>query len=384
MNVQPPPIHGGQLREIAARYGISVERLTDFSANINPAGPSPSVQTAIRRALEDPATLATYPDLELVELKQTIANREGLRPENIVVANGFVPILGAALRSLKIERCLLPVPSFGEYRRALENADVFVRPYHLSQEKKFEYEIDAILKALLDHSCDAILLANPQNPSGALCSAERMRQLIRMASRHSITVLLDEAFIDYCPFDSLTRLAMEQANVIVFRSVTKFFAIPGLRVAYAVGRSATVQAMNRFIAPWPITSFASNALCAALQDGPYAEESRVANNRRRLWLEQELARLKIATYSARANFLLLRFSAEVDVTLLWEKMIVEEQIVLRSCTNFEGLAPGHLRIAVRSEPENERLIRGLVECAAMASDISKVDTDRHINPGPPE
>jgi threonine-phosphate decarboxylase len=89
------------------------------------------------------------------------------------------------------------------------------------------------------------------------------------------------------------------------------------------------------------------------------EESRLANNRRRLWLEQELARLKIATYLSGANFLLLRFSSEVDVSLLWENLIVEEQIVLRSCANFEGLQSGHLRIAVRSELENKRLIRGL-------------------------
>jgi threonine-phosphate decarboxylase len=355
----PPPVHGGQLRQIVARYGISAERLIDFSANINPAGPPPSVMAAIRRALEGSSALTMYPDLDLLELKQTISGRAGVKPENIAVANGFVPLLEAALRSLKIEKCLLPVPSFSEYRRTLENAGVGITPYCLPQGKEFEYEIDAILKALLDHSCDAILLANPQNPSGAFCDAERMLLLIERTAEHSITVLLDEAFIDYCPFASLTKHAIEQPNVIVFRSVTKFFAIPGLRVAYAVGTSRHIHAMDRSIAPWPITSFASDAVCAALQDGTYAEESRVANEQRRVWLERELARLKIATYASSANFLLLRFPAGLDVSLLWERMIVEEQIVLRSCTNFEGLAAGHLRIAVRSQPENERLIRGL-------------------------
>jgi threonine-phosphate decarboxylase len=355
----PPPIHGGQLRQIAARYGISTERLIDFSANINPAGPPPSVMAAIRRALEGSSALAAYPDLDLLELKQTIAGSVGVEPENIAIANGFVPLLEAALRSLKIKKCLLPVPSFSEYRRTLENAGVVVTPYYLSQDKGFEYEIDDLLKALLDHSCDAILLANPQNPSGALCDARRMLRLIEIAAQHSITVLLDEAFIDYCPFASLTRQSVEQANVIVFRSVTKFLAIPGLRVAYAVSRSRHIRAMDRSIPPWPITSFASDAVCAALQDGIYTEESRMANERRRVQLEQQLARLKIATYASSANFLLLRFPAALDVSLLWERMLIEEQIVLRSCTNFEGLAVGHLRTAVRSEPENERLIRGL-------------------------
>jgi threonine-phosphate decarboxylase len=355
----PPPAHGGQLRHIAARYGIPVGELTDFSANINPAGPPPSVLPAMRRKLEDSMTLAVYPDLELIELKQAIAECTGVQDDNVAVANGFVPLLESALRSRKIDRCLLPVPSFSEYRSALENAGVAVIPYRLSPDQGFEYEIDKIVEALRDHSCDAILLANPQNPSGALCEEQKMKRLIEMAAQKRITVLLDEAFIDYCPKESLTQWAMEQANLIVFRSVTKFFAIPGLRVAYAISNSFYIGAMNRFIVPWPITSLASDAVCAALNDRAYAEESRAANERRRLWLERELARLNIATYPSSTNFLLLRFPAEIDVNLLWERMIIEEQLVLRSCANFEGLAEGHLRMAVRLEEENERLIRGL-------------------------
>jgi threonine-phosphate decarboxylase len=357
-HISAPP-HGGQLRQIAARYGIPAERLIDFSANINPAGPPLSALAAMRRALEDPATLIVYPDLELTELKQAIAAHTGVQPENVAVANGFVPLLESALRSLKIERCLLPVPSFSEYRGALENAGVAIAPYRLSPDQGFEYEVDAILNALVDHSCDAILLANPQNPSGALCNARRMKRLIEIAARHRVTVLLDEAFIDYCPAESLTRAATEQANLIVFRSVTKFFAIPGLRTAYAVSSSYYIDAMNRFIAPWPISSIASQAVSVVLNDAAYAEESRLANERQRLWLEEQLARLRISTYPSSVNFLLLRFPAPVDVRLLWERMIVEEQLVLRSCASFEGLAEGHLRIAVRSEPENEKLIRGL-------------------------
>lgn len=354
-----PPIHGGQLRQIAARFGIPAEQLVDFSANINPAGPPSSVLTAIRGAIERASNLATYPDLELVELKLAIAKYAGVQLENVAVANGFVPLLEAALRSLKVKRCLLLVPSFGGYRNALENVGVAVTPYRLSSEEQFRDEPDPILGTVLANSCDAILLGNPQNPSGGICDAGSMLRLIEMAAQHSVTLLLDEAFIDYCPEVSWTQRSAERANAIVFRSVTKFFAIPGLRVGYAIGKSSSVQALNRFIAPWPITNFASDAVCAALKDESYAEESRLANERRRLALESEFARLKIATYPSHANFLLLRFPAKIDVTLLWEKMIVTEQIVLRSCSSFEGLARGHLRVAVRSEPENERLIRGL-------------------------
>ncbi len=356
-----PPLHGGQLRDIAAQYGVRTEALLDFSANINPDGPPLAVVTAIQLALAQPATLNTYPDLELTELKRVIADRSGIQPENIVVANGFVPLLDAALRALRIKRCLLPIPSFSEYRRTLESAAVAVTPYRLTSEENFSYKSHAILESLLGNECDAILLANPQNPSGAICEAERMLQFIEMAKDHGITVLLDEAFVDYCPAHSLIPQATAvQPNLIVFRSVTKFFAAPGLRVAYAVCSPSNVAMLNRSIAPWPITTLASQGVCAALMDDAYAQRSRNGNERRRLWLEEQLNGLGIETYPSATNFLLLRFPAEKDdVGVLWERMIVEEQIVLRSCANFEGLAAGHLRVAVRSEQENERLIDGL-------------------------
>ncbi|MBB5340155.1 aminotransferase class I/II-fold pyridoxal phosphate-dependent enzyme [Tunturiibacter gelidoferens] len=365
---QPPqvflPAHGGQLRQIAARYGVPAEQLVDFSANINPAGPPASALAALHRALADPATLAAYPDLELTELKKIIAEASNSSQKNIAVANGFVPLLEATLRSLRISRCLLPVPSFSEYWQTLVNAGVAVVPYNLSEEENFSYDPGVLVQALLEDGCDALLLANPQNPSGVLCEAERMQRLIEMASEHGIKVLLDEAFIDYAPAQSLTRAAAEQENLIVFRSVTKFFAIPGLRVGYAVSNDSSIEGLNRRIAPWPITTLASDAVCAALQDELYAENARRENVLRRTWLEQELARLKIFTYPSRTNFLLLRFGAEVDVHLIWEKMIVEHQIVLRSCINFNGLAAGHLRIAVRSGADNERLIRSLESALA--------------------
>jgi threonine-phosphate decarboxylase len=353
------PVHGGQLWQIAARFGIQTEQLLDFSANINPAGPPPSLMTAIQRALAAPTTLTTYPDLELTELKRAIACYSGVQPATISVANGFVPLLEAALRSLMVKRCLLPVPSFSEYRRTLENSGVGVVPFQLLADSSFRYNPQILANACFDSGCDAILLANPQNPSGVLCAAEQMKQLIEIVAGHNITVLLDEAFIDYCPDHSMVRVAVEHRRVVVFRSVTKFFAAPGLRVAYAISNSWVTERLDRFIAPWPITSLASDAVCAALRDDAYEEESRVANERRRSWLQQELALLKVVTYPSAANFLLLRFPGNVDVGRLWERMIADWQIVLRSCANFEGLPGGHLRIAVRSESENARLIRGL-------------------------
>ena len=113
--------------------------------------------------------------------------------------------------------------------------------------------------------------------------------------------------------------------------------------------------MNRYIAPWPVTSIASAAVCAALLDEAYSKTSRLANEQSLSQLKHELSQLDVTTYPSRANFLLLRLSDEIDV----EQMIVAHRIVLRSCANFEGLTGNHLRVAVRSESDNLRLVFAL-------------------------
>lgn len=349
------PNHGGQLRNISARFNIPVPQLLDFSANINPDGPPPSVLLALRTSLDDVSALTAYPDIEEVELKQAIAGYAGVSPRNISVANGFIPLLQAALRALKIKHCLLPVPAFVEYRHALEQAGVEVEPHVLTPDSNFCYDMDALVHG--DH--DAVLLANPQNPSGALTNKDDLLQFVSECAERNITVLLDEAFCDYTPFASLTQCTHQYPNLIVFRSVTKFHGIPGLRVAYAVANEIVTRSLSYNLSPWPITILASHGVAAALADQPFADRTRLHNDGRRSHLKAALEALGIHTYPAAANFLLLRLPCAVNANHFWQRMIVEHHLVLRNCSDYEALPPGHLRIAVCSERDNEALVRAV-------------------------
>ncbi|AEU37401.1 pyridoxal phosphate-dependent aminotransferase [Granulicella mallensis] len=345
------PLHGGQLRQIAERFGIAPSQLLDFSANINPAGPPPAVLSTLRTSLDDLSTLTDYPDLQELELKQSISQYSGVAPENIAVANGFVSLLEAALRTLKIRRCLLPVPGFVEYRRTLERAGVEVCLHELNTQSKFSYDPAALTAG--QH--DAILLANPQNPSGVCHSAETLQTLVTRAAETNTYVFLDEAFIDYVPEHSLTTAVDRFANLIVFRSVTKFHGIPGLRVAYAVSNHELASSLSESLPPWPITTLASRAVSAALGDQPYAVRSRAENAERRTTLQNDLEQLGLLVYPSAANFLLFRLPATIDPDRFWQHMIVAHQIVLRACANYEALPAGHFRVGVRTQEENARL-----------------------------
>jgi len=349
------PIHGGQLRQIAKRFGIPVSQLIDFSANINPEGPPSAVIPALHASLEDPASLCCYPDIEQTELKQSLARYAGVGPENIVVANGFVPILDAALRGLRIRHCLMPVPSFVEYRSALTRAQITITPHLLASDKNFAYDIDAMLAG--DH--DAILLANPQNPSGVSSSPQTLLQLVAAAAEKNIAVLLDEAFIDYIAAGSLSNYVEQFQNLVAFRSVTKFHGIPGLRVAYASASSQLSRLVTSELPPWPVTTLASHAVIAALGDAAYAERSRLLDQNRRALMQSELRQLGMHSYDSAANFLLLRLPGGMNSDLFWQRMIVDHHIVLRNCHNYEGLSDGYLRVAVRTELQNEAFINAV-------------------------
>jgi threonine-phosphate decarboxylase len=354
---QPVPLHGGQLRHIADRFGIPASQLIDFSANINPEGPPPAVLSTLRSSLEDLSILTAYPDLEQATLKQSIAAYAGVAPENIVVANGFIPLLETALRTLQIRRCLLLVPAFVEYRRSLARTGVSIETRILSSAANFRYDLDALLNG--DH--DAIILANPQNPSGTLTPRHNLLHFVESCASKNITVFLDEAFIDYTPLGSLTAHVNSHPNLVVFRSVTKFHGIPGLRIAYAVTNETRACRIHEDLPPWPITTLAACAVPPALADLPYAERTRHLNETRSARLRADLEALGIHVYPAAANFLLLRLPQAVSVERLWNHLITRHNIVLRDCSNYEGLPPGHLRAAIRTEAENSALVTAIAQ-----------------------
>ncbi len=369
---QELPLHGGQLRQIAERFGVPVSQLLDFSANINPDGPPPAVVASLRASLEDPAVLNTYPDLDQLELKQALGRFAGVPSQMISVANGFVPLLASALSWLNVKRCLLPVPAFLEYRRTLEQCGVAVLPHALTPDSDFRYDIDALLTG--DH--DAILLANPQNPSGVLTAKRELLSLVEGAASRRMLVLLDEAFIDYAPEHSLALEVERLPNLNVFRSVTKFFAVPGLRVAYAITNKTTTRKLHEHIAPWPITTLAARAIAAGLEDETFAQRTRLLNTQRRGDLIQQFAAIGVPTCASGANFLLLRVPG--PAASFWQRLIVEHSLVLRECSNYESLSAHYLRTAVRSDRENARLLEafGIVLSRTDDTNRSLMEADR--------
>lgn len=336
-----------------------MDRLLDFSASIYPDGPSPRVIEALSDALRIPEQLRRYPDLESIALRAKLETYAAVPAGNIVLANGIVPLMSASLRAMQVRRCLLPVPAFGEYRRIFERDSIEFHTYPLDPNANFCPDLELLIEYSIARSCDSVILNNPHNPSGVTFAATEMRSILAFAARRNIRILLDEAFIDFVPEESISSHVLQTDNLFVFRSVTKFFAMAGLRVAYLIAPQSLAPTIASLLDPWSVSTLAFLAAGAAVQDFSYISNTIQRNSTEREWLSRALAGIGLTVFPGRANFLLVRIPHEQQGDNAWERLILDHGVVVRNCGNFEGLDGGFMRVAVRGREDNQRLIRAL-------------------------
>jgi len=215
---------------------------------------------------------------------------------------------------------------------------------------------------------DLVILNNPHNPSGALASRDAMRAWIDTLGSTGASILADEAFIDYAPEAAITGDACSQIGIVAVRSLTKFFGCPGLRVGYAVASPETAQSIAAQLPAWPVSTLALNTLAEALRDGAYAQETLARNAAARAVLAEQLQLSGCEVAPSQANFLFLRLPPGRDAAEVRARLIREHKIVVRECDSFEGIKPGrYLRVAVRDEKDNLRLVQALTSVLGESS-----------------
>lgn len=349
--------HGGNVFSMARQLATTASGIADFSASINPLGLSPLVREAIIAALE---SLVHYPDNSHWELKQALARHHGISPANIAVANGSTELIYQIPALLHGRRALIVSPAFSEYRHALDQHRWEVHPFVLAAENGFALDTEALEGALAE-GYDALYLCNPGNPSGRLyppAVIERVYDLCRAAGAF---LVLDEAFMDFCEEASAKGFIAAGDSAIVLRSMTKFFAIPGLRLGYAIACEAMAARLDAMGGPWSVNTLALVAGVAAIRDTEYIRQTREFIRRERGYLEDQLSRFPMLTvYPSAANFLLVALTNGLSAGVLKERL-VHSRLLIRDCTNFVGLTPQFFRIAVRTREENGRLLECLNE-----------------------
>lgn len=357
---QSVPPHGGNLVRAAMEYGLAPQDFLDFSANINPLGPSPSVLEALKANLWQ---ICHYPDPDCRELKSALAEHLGVDTRCLLVGNGASELIYLLARVFSFRRVLIPAPTFSEYALAVKAAGGEVNYVFLDPSAGFPFPLEEVLRQLPE--VDALFLCNPNNPTGGLVPRRELEALLEAAAAYRAMVIIDEAFMDFVAdpqSHTLLSLAGRHPRLILLYSLTKILAIPGLRLGVLAARPDVVRALDRARDPWSVNALAQVAGVAGLQDREYIEATRDMVAREREFLFRELSSLPgLRPFPGAANFLLVditntRFAAGELVRQLGLR-----GILVRNCANFPGLSEGYIRVAVRRRKENLRLLEALRE-----------------------
>ena len=344
--------HGGTIFAMARELGVPAAAIADFSASINPLGLSPAMKEAITDALD---SLVHYPDNSHQELKQALADHHGISPAAIAVANGSTELIYQLPALLPGRRALIVSPAFSEYQYALDRHHWEVQPFILPAANGFELDLGA-LEQTLAGGYDALYLCTPGNPTGRLYPPALVEQVYRLCCASGTFLVLDEAFMDFCEAASAKQLIAGRDNAVILRSMTKFFAIPGLRLGYAIASEAVVARLTALGGPWSVNTLAQAAGVAAIRDVEHSRRTIDFVRQERGYLAERLSRLPLLTvYPSAANFLLVEITGGMTAGELKARLL-PHRLLIRDCASFTGLTPRFFRIAVRTREENERLL----------------------------
>ena len=341
--------HGGNLRRLVEISGKPDGEIIDFSANINPLGPPAWLRSLISSRI---SSLSHYPDPDCTELLKAAAARYCAATDEIIAGNGSGELLYLISRAME-KRGLIPVPSYTDYTRACSAAGRRVCYFMLQESEGFSLDTDA-LDAVLEEESALVFIGQPNNPTGVICEPEALRVL---ACRRSDSIfVIDEAFADFS--GGLDSMTMDRPdNVIVLLSLTKCFAIPGLRLGIAVADAAVIRRLQELQPPWSVNTLALTVGAQALRDTEYLVRTREYVDRARSRMIKELNRIGgFTVYTGCANFLLLRIDHQEQNAADLVRKLLTQGIAVRDCCDFKGLNDRFIRIAIKTEAENDRLI----------------------------
>ncbi len=328
------------------RRGIEPDRVIDFSTNVNPFGPSPRVREAVCKAVLD-----RYPDRDCLQLRQVISAYERVAIERILVGNGSSELLQsfAQLFLQPGDEALIVGPTYAEYERASRLAGARIEHCRAVPEQRFATPFESV-ESSLRRQPKVAFICNPNNPTGQWIDRRVLSSWIM--SYTDTQFIIDESYIEFT--DAAVSITKEQhPNLSVLRSMTKSYALAGLRLGYAIADPQVIHHLRQRRVPWSVSSPAQAAGIAAIEDQAYLHCCLTQLQEAKYELLSKLVSRRFEIVPSAANFFLLR----VDDACATRERLLAQHLLVRDCTSF-GL-PTHVRIAVRNRDENSLLLAAL-------------------------
>lgn len=354
-------VHGAPDYAELARLGLRPDEIIDFSVNSNPYGPSPRVREAISHV-----AIERYPDRDSRQLREALVASEladlNLVPEALLCGNGSSELIWIIARAYLQpgQKTLLLGPTFGEYRAACQAAGATVIEVQARAEEQFEPDITNIMHWLQSIQPRVVWLCNPNNPTGAWMKRGQVQLLADWCQHHGSLLVVDESYIHFVfPHDSFSAISLlqspQRAHVLVMRSLTKDFALAGVRLGYVVGVPENVRYLAAYLPSWNVSGLAQAAGYAAVTDRTHLQTTLELLTRERAAFFSVLHASGLTVVPSYTHFCLIRVGEAGRV----RQALIQRKLLVRDCTSF-GL-PQYIRVSTRPEPEWRTLLHVLEE-----------------------
>ncbi len=350
------------LQQLRIHGGHAPEGCIDFSTPINPLGTPEIIKQLIYESIRS-ETYSSYPDYSYKILRETIAEFYNIESEYIVPLNGAAEALYLIIGAEKPITAIVFEPTFGDHRplfHILSMNYISIQYVELFDRYVFPFNIANSLYRLIQPRC-IILLSTPNNPLGTCVSMETIETMLQIYK--NCNIIVDEAFMDLSKdCRSAFKLVKDYKNIIILRSLTKTFSIPGLRIGFLyTSNMELLYRIEIFRQPWNVNNIANYVLSRALHEykgdlRKFIEYSKDVIERERQFLEQSLYNLDVHFYKSSAPFILVRFQSDVKHI---QQSLKQFGIWIRDASTFQSLTKYHGRISVRLRRDNEVLINAL-------------------------
>ena len=348
--------HGGNVYKVSRETGLDISDIIDFSANINPLGVPESGKQALVESIEG---LVNYPDPDYVEFCKAVGAHHDVDYRRVIPGNGAIDSLYSAVAAVEPKKVLVSVPSFVEYERAVNKVGAEYIPSYRDEEDKYIFNTEKFIEDIT-HDIDLAIICNPNNPTGDLVAKDDIVKILEKCRKCGSHLLLDEAFMEFAELldaESSVDLIGCYPELIISRSLTKFYAVPGLRSGYLiVGNGVIRDRIKNASEPWKLNHFADVFSRTVLLDEEYIKATKE-------WLTQENQKLFIElskiewleVNESYANYIFFKCKKDIDL----KNELMKSGIMIRSCTNFDGMGSNRYRVAVKDEKSNNKLLESL-------------------------
>jgi threonine-phosphate decarboxylase len=351
--------HGGNIYDVAQRLGCEPNDIFDMSSNVNPLGPPPGLVSFL---IENIHAINALPEVDAKKAIHTFADQNKVNPGKVLAGNGTTQFIYFIPLALETRSALIMGPTYADYADACIMHNVSHSFLIAEDSKEFKPDLEQLYKRI--KTFDTVFICNPNNPTGILLPAADLQALC--SSYPKVNFVIDESYLPFvADGEKESMVGLDLPNVIVLNSMSKIFRIPGLRIGFIISSERIVEKFVRYSLPWSANSLSQIAVIYLMENksevNTFIQETRnFLESEKKYFMKTFKDVPEIQLFPSTTSFVLAKLFENHTAEGISD-FLIQSRILIRNCSNFEGLSNRFIRIAFKNRKINSLLGQKLLQ-----------------------